>query len=73
MENICHINANQKKMEVVILISEKVNLRKSRENYQWLHMHYLMIKVDHQEDITILKVNATNSSFKMHKQKPDKT
>ena len=58
-KTIFHVNGNQKKAGVVILISDKIdfkikNIIKDKEG------HYTMIKGSVQEDITIVNVYAPN-------------
>ena len=58
-KKIFHMNGNQKKAGVAILISNKIdfkikNIIRNKEG------HYRMIKESTQEDITIVNVYATN-------------
>ena len=58
-KKIFHANGDQKKAEVAILISEKIDfeikaLKKDKEG------HYIMIKGSIQEDITIINIYAPN-------------
>ena len=60
MKKIFHINGNQKKAGVAILISDKIdfkikNITRDKEPY------YIMIKGSIQEDITIINVSAPNT------------
>ena len=58
-KKIFHTNGNQKKAEVEILISDKIdikikNITRDKEG------HYIMIKGSIQEDITIINIYAPN-------------
>ena len=59
-KKICHANGNQKKVEVVILIWDKIDPKiknVTRDNYG----HYVMIKGSIQEeDRTIINIYAPN-------------
>ena len=59
-ENIFHENGKQKKAEVEILISDKIDL-KIKNIIRDKEGHYIMIKGSIQEeDITIVNINAPN-------------
>ena len=59
-KKICHVNGNQKKTRVAILISDKINFKikimiRNKEG------HYIMIKASIQEEhITIVNIYAPN-------------
>ena len=58
-EKIFHANENQKKVEVTILISDKIDLKNFTRDKEG---HYIMIKGSIQEeDITIININAPNT------------
>ena len=56
-KNIFHANGKQKKAEVTILISEKIDL-KIKNITRVIEGHYIMIKGSIQEDITIVNIYA---------------
>ena len=59
-ENIFHANGKQKKAEVAILISDKIDL-KINKIIRNKEGHYIMIKGSIQEeDITIINIYAPN-------------
>ena len=58
-EKIFHVNGDQKKTGVAILISDKIDfeiktMKRDKEG------HYIMIKGSIQEDITIINIYARN-------------
>ena len=60
MEKISHVNRNQKKVRVTVLISDKMdfkikNVRRDKEG------HYIMIRGLIQEDIMIINTYALNT------------
>ena len=58
-KKIFHANENQKKVEVTILISDKIDLKNFTRDKEG---HYIMIKGSIQEeDITIININAPNT------------
>ena len=57
---IFHANRNQKKAEVAILISDKIDF-KMKNILRDKEGHYIMIKGSIQEDITILNIYASNT------------
>ena len=60
-KKIFHANGNQKKAEVAILISNKIDL-KMKNILRDKEGHYVMIKGSIQEeDVTILNIYATNT------------
>ena len=56
---ILHANGNQKKAEVAILISDKIDF-KIKTITRDIEGHYIMIKGSTQEDITIVNIYAPN-------------
>ena len=58
-KNIFHANGKQKKAEVTILISEKIDL-KIKNITRVIEGHYIMIKGSTQEYITIVNIYALN-------------
>ena len=69
--NIFHANGKQKKAGVVILISDKINL-KVQKIIRDKEGHYIMIKGSTQEeDITIVNSYAPNRSTSIHKTNTD--
>ena len=58
-KTIFHVNGNQKKAGVAILISDKIDF-KIKNILIDKERHYIMIKGSIQEDITIANVYATN-------------
>ena len=60
MKNIFHANGKQKKVEIAILISDKIGL-KIKKITRDKEGHYIIIKVSIQdEDITIVNIYAPN-------------
>ena len=58
-EKIFHVNGDQKKTGVAILISDKIDfeiktMKRDKEG------HYIMIKGSIQEDVTIINIYAPN-------------
>ena len=65
-KNIFHENGKQKKSEVTILISEKIDL-KIKNILRDIEGHYIMIKGSVQgEDITIVNIYAPNIGTSQH-------
>lgn len=63
MEKICHANTKHKKATTAISLSEKVDTKTKRG-------HLIIIKVStHQDNITIINVQALNRSLKCMRQK----
>lgn len=70
MKKIYHVNSNQMKATVAILISEKINF-KAQNNIKDKNRHYIVIKGSiYQKDITILNIYSPNNrASKYMKQK----
>ena len=65
--NDFHVNGNQKKTKVAILISDKIDL-KIKNATRDKEGHYIMIKGSiHEEDITIINIYAPNIGTPQYK------
>ena len=56
---IFHVNGNEKKVGVAILMSDKIDF-KTKSVIKYKEGHYTMIEVDLAEDITSIHVHAPN-------------
>ena len=56
-----HANEKQKKAEVPILISDKIDLKKKKDCYRSKEGHYIMIKGSFQGDIIIINIYVPNT------------
>ena len=66
-KNVFHVNGNQKKAKVAILISDKIDL-KIKNITRDKEGHYIMIKGSIQEeDITIINIYAPNIGTPQYK------
>ena len=61
LKKLFHVNRDQKKAGVAILISDKIDLKKKKKAVKRDRKeHYIMIRGSIQEDITIINIYARN-------------
>ena len=58
MEKISHVNRNQKKVRVTVLISDKIDFKIKTNIRDKEEQHYITSKRSIQEDITIVHIYA---------------
>lgn len=71
MRKTYNVNTNQKKSEIVTLISEKTDFR-AKGDYNEYDRYYIMINgLNTPEDITILNICASHNNIVSHEEQTD--